>query len=117
MPHGHCYLWRPDILWLHIISDVIIATAYFVIPIGLFIIFRSLKDNSARWSFVMFGLFIVFCGLTHLFSIVTIWKPYYLAEGILKAATAAISIATAFLFAPVVFAFVRNQRDKENSNS
>lgn len=35
MPHGFCYLWMPTILWLHIISDTIIALAYFSIPFAL----------------------------------------------------------------------------------
>jgi hypothetical protein len=25
MPHGHGYLWRPGILWLHIVSDALIT--------------------------------------------------------------------------------------------
>jgi len=32
MPHGHCYLWRPGVLWLHIVSDALITLAYFSIP-------------------------------------------------------------------------------------
>ena len=33
MPHGHCYLWDPGLMRLHLISDFLIAAAYFVIPI------------------------------------------------------------------------------------
>ena len=25
MPHGHCYLWQPGVLWLHVIADGLIA--------------------------------------------------------------------------------------------
>ena len=32
MPHGYCYLWFPEILWLHVLSDGLIALAYFIIP-------------------------------------------------------------------------------------
>ena len=28
MPHGHCYLWVPGLLWLHVISDALIVFAY-----------------------------------------------------------------------------------------
>ena len=21
MPHGHCYLWNPGLIWLHVVSD------------------------------------------------------------------------------------------------
>ncbi len=27
MPHGHCYLWQPGIVALHVISDGIIGLA------------------------------------------------------------------------------------------
>ena len=32
MPHGHCYLWQPGVIWLHVTSDAIIALAYTTIP-------------------------------------------------------------------------------------
>ncbi len=28
MPHGYCYLWDPLILWLHLVSDALIAGSY-----------------------------------------------------------------------------------------
>jgi hypothetical protein len=28
IPHGHCYAWIPSHLWLHLVSDVLIGTAY-----------------------------------------------------------------------------------------
>jgi two-component system, NtrC family, sensor kinase len=27
MPHGYCYLWFPEVLWLHVLSDGLIALA------------------------------------------------------------------------------------------
>jgi hypothetical protein len=35
LPHGHCYLWRPDVLWLHVGSDAVIAASYYAIPVAL----------------------------------------------------------------------------------
>ena len=41
MPHGHCYFWKPGLLWLHIVSDALIAVAYYSIPLTLlFFIYR-----------------------------------------------------------------------------
>jgi len=48
MPHGHCYFWRPDILWLHVISDGIIALAYFSIPVTLLYFLRRRTSRSRR---------------------------------------------------------------------
>jgi hypothetical protein len=32
MPHGMCFLWRPELLWLHAFSDAVIALSYYSIP-------------------------------------------------------------------------------------
>ena len=44
MPHGMCYLWRPDVLTLHVVSDTLITLAYFSIPFTLVYFVRKRKD-------------------------------------------------------------------------
>jgi hypothetical protein len=34
MPHGHCYLWIPSLLWLHVASDALIGIAYLDLSSG-----------------------------------------------------------------------------------
>lgn len=96
MPHGHCYLWRPDILWTHVISDGLIALAYFSIPLALVYLKRKRTDIQFSWLLVLFSSFILLCGLTHIYSIYNIWVGSYGGQGVLKAMTALASIATAF---------------------
>ncbi len=31
-PHGYCYLWKPGLIWLHVVSDALIGLAYVAIP-------------------------------------------------------------------------------------
>ncbi len=95
MPHGHCYLWRPEILWLHVVSDGLIALAYFSIPLSLLYFSRRRRDLPFRWLFLLFGVFIVACGTTHILAVVTVWTPVYRLDGIVKAVTALASVATA----------------------
>jgi PAS domain S-box-containing protein len=95
MPHGHCYLWHKDILWLNVVSDVIIALAYFAIPFALFYLVRKRKDLHFNWIFIMFATFIVACGTTHILEIVTVWHPIYGVQGLVKFVTASTSVATA----------------------
>ncbi|MFI3154780.1 MAG: PAS domain S-box protein [Methylococcaceae bacterium] len=102
MPHGACYLWLPSILWLHIISDSIIALAYYSIPFALLYFVRKRTDLAYRWVFVLFGIFICLCGTTHLISIWTIWHPDYWLDGLVKLATALVSIVTALLIWPLL---------------
>ena len=102
MPHGSCYLWQPSVLWLHVISDAIIAFAYFSIPFALWYFVKKRHDLAYRWVFVLFGIFIILCGITHLMAIWTIWHPDYWHEGALKSATAIASIITAILIWPLI---------------
>lgn len=102
MPHGACYLWLPSILWLHIVSDSIIALAYYSIPFALFYFVKKRTDLAYRWVFVLFAVFICLCGTTHLISIWTIWHPDYWLDGMIKLATALVSIVTALLVWPLI---------------
>jgi len=102
MPHGACYLWQPLILWLHILSDTIIALAYFSIPFALLYFEHKRTDLVYRWVFVLFGSFILLCGTTHLMSIWTIWYPDYWLDGLIKFATALVSMVTALLIWPLI---------------
>ncbi len=97
MPHGHCFLWKPGILWLHVISDAVVALAYYAIPLALLYFVRHSKDLPFKNLFLLFATFIVLCGTTHLMSIWVLWYPDYAVEGVIKALTAAASIGTFFV--------------------
>ncbi|WP_083468680.1 ATP-binding protein [Nostoc piscinale] len=102
IPHGHCYLWQPRLVWLHIISDAMIALAYYSIPLTLFYFVRKRQDLPFYWIFLLFAAFIIFCGTTHIAEIWTLWHPTYWLSGILKAATAFVSLFTAIELVPLV---------------
>ena len=97
MPHGHSYLWQPSLIKLHVISDFLIAAAYFTIPFALIHFVRRRKDLPFNWMFVLFGIFIIACGMTHVMEIWTLWKPHYWLSGAVKAITAIASVPTAIL--------------------
>ncbi len=102
LPHGTCYLWNPQIVWLHVISDGLITLSYFCIPIALIYLIRQRRDLPFNWIFWMFGAFIVGCGVTHFMEIWTIWHASYLLAGMIKAATAAVSVLTAVMMVPLI---------------
>ena len=97
MPHGYCFAWRPDILWLHVSSDALIALSYYIIPGALIYLVRARRDIAFQWMFSLFGLFILSCGATHVLGIVTLWHPVYRLEGVVKAITALASLPTALM--------------------
>ncbi|HZZ35261.1 MAG TPA: HWE histidine kinase domain-containing protein [Caulobacteraceae bacterium] len=104
IPHGYCLLWRPDILVLHVASDVVIALAYFSIPLAILSFVRRRRDLMAehRRIAILFGVFILGCGLTHVFGVIVLWYPVYVADGWVKAFTAIVSIFTAAALWPVL---------------
>ena len=75
MPHGTCYLWKPGLVGLHLVSDAVIALSYFSIPITLIYILRKRADIPFNGIFLLFAAFIVFCGTGHLVDIWTLWYP------------------------------------------
>jgi PAS domain S-box-containing protein len=101
MPHVFC-LRSPELVWLHVISDGLIAIAYFLIPFGLLRILQQRKDLSFSWMFVLFAAFILSCGATHALAIVTLWIPIYRFEGLIKAITALTSVGTAILLFRII---------------
>src|SRR5260370_14780859 len=62
MPHGYCYMWRPEPVWPHVMSHTLIVVAYFSIPFTLIYFVRKRRDMPFNWMFVCFGLFIFACG-------------------------------------------------------
>ncbi|MBF2074517.1 MAG: PAS domain-containing protein [Synechococcales cyanobacterium C42_A2020_086] len=102
IPHGHCYLWKPGLVWLHLASDALIALAYYSIPLTLFYFVQKRDDLPFNWIFLLFASFIVACGTTHLMEVWTLWHPTYWLSGLLKAGTASVSLFTALQLVPLV---------------
>ena len=101
-PHGICLLWRPELIWTHVISDSLIGVAYFSIPAALAVFFLRRRDVRFGWAILMFVAFILLCGVTHFMSILTLWRPYYGIEALVKAATAVVSASTAIALWPLL---------------
>lgn len=102
LPHRSCLMLREDLMWLHVVSDALIALAYFAIPAILVWFDVHRRQRFYSWVLLLFASFILLCGVTHLFEIWTMWQPDYLAEGLVKAATAIVSLATAAALLPEV---------------
>ncbi len=101
-PHGYCLLWEPWLIWTMAVSDVLIALAYFSIPIALVTFVRRRRDVAFGGIFWLFALFIMACGLTHLVSLWNLWNGAYALEAIIKAVTAGVSVLTAILLWPLL---------------
>ena len=118
MPHGHCLLWRGDLLFLHISGDILIALSYAFIRLALVYIVHKRDDLKFDRLFWLFAAFIFSCGITHVIGLVNIWHGYYFIAGVAKFVTGVISAITAVILLKLVPSILKipSTRDLELSN-
>ena len=110
--------WNPYVIWLHVISDGLIALAYCSIPITLVYFVRHRRDLAFRRMFLCFAVFILASGATHVMDIWNIWHPNYWLTGWAKAATAIVSVTTAIALVPrVPMALQSSRNELEQANA
>lgn len=97
LPHSFCITASRPLQWLHVAGDMLIALAYLLIPLSLLHFVRRRRDIPFGWLGLLFGGFIVSCGITHAMEVWTLWEPVYWYSGVMKALTAAVSLATAWV--------------------
>lgn len=98
MPHGMCYMWRPDILWPTVISDAVTAVAYLAFALAIITFVRRREDLPDPAFFILAGSIIFLaCGTSHLLSAVVIWNPLYGYLAVVKVMVAVSSVAAAIL--------------------
>lgn len=93
MPHIHCYLAKPSLVWSMATTDTMIGLAYTSISITLWALIRKIK---LPFNFVVFcfGVFIAACGATHFMEVWTLWHPDYWWAAWVKVITAVASVGT-----------------------
>jgi hypothetical protein len=104
IPRGRCGEWTDSWMTVYIGANLIIAAAYFAIPIVLYRLWclhRIHVQNA--WVFLPFGAFILFCGGGHIWDgvVVFVW-PNYRFFALWHSATALVSIMTAGIL-PMLF--------------
>ncbi len=76
MPHIHCYLDQPTLVWTMFASDTVIGLAYLMISVTVFFLIKRIEIPFSI-VVICFGVFIGACGLTHFMEVWTLWRPYY----------------------------------------
>ena len=102
VPHGHCYLWQPGLVGLHVASDLLTALSYYSISVILVYFVYKRRDVPFQGIFLLFGAFIIACGTTHLIEVWTLWHPVYWLSGAIKAITAIVSLYTVSRLIPLI---------------
>jgi signal transduction histidine kinase len=102
MPHGHCYLWTPSLVWLQVLSNALIGLSYVAISATLALLVVRVRDLPFKPVYAAFGVFIISCGFTHFMDIWVIWSPRYWLDGGVRLITALASVGTAAVL-PLLF--------------
>ena len=102
LPHGVCLSASPGLLWTMVVADVLIATAYFSIPLAIASFVQRRGEMHHRNIAVLFTAFILACGTTHVMHVWTVWQPDYSLLAASKVLTAALSMVTAALLWPLI---------------
>lgn len=96
---GECSGWSKELVIYHIVADLAIFIAYMSIPALLLFIMYKRKDIPFNLVFLLFAIFIIGCGLTHLMGAITPIVPLYYLDWWVKFLTAIVSLLTAcYLF-------------------
>jgi PAS domain S-box-containing protein len=119
MPHGSCYLWQRPLVSLHVISNALIAIAYFSIPAMLIYFVAQRPELKLNRVLVLFGAFIICCGIGHALDIWTLWFPNYWIAGAERALTALVSCYTAVALWQLIpqFLALRTPEELEQINA
>lgn len=100
MPRRACGLWDASLIWLHVVSDTVIWLSYLWIPLVMLWSYRANKNTLRLHTptfliLLLYAAFITACGWTHFFDALMFFNPVYRVNGLVRALTALVSLATA----------------------
>ncbi|WP_127127666.1 sensor histidine kinase [Pseudoflavitalea rhizosphaerae] len=93
-PRWHCGNWTDFHGWLFIISDLLVWSAYFAIPLIIIRYISRRQDARFFRLYFFFAGFILACGATHLIDAVTFWFPVYRLNALFRFCTGVFSWIT-----------------------
>lgn len=99
---------------IHGVADFIIFISYTVLSICLFIVHKLLKNKPLplKGFIWLFGIFILFCGLTHAIGVLNLYITFYWIDGAVKIICAIFSGLVAINFLPAV-SIIKDMRTNE----
>jgi len=89
-------------------ADFTIAISYFLIPYALVRKSKAVTDQLTQAEYIIFALFIFFCGVGHLTDIIVWYWPAYRLFTAIDCLTAALSLSTAVMIPILVYRVTEN---------
>jgi PAS domain S-box-containing protein len=95
-PRWHCGKWTEFHGWLYIISDLLIWSSYFAIPVVIIKYISRKQEARFIRLYFLFAAFILACGATHFLDAVAFWVPLYRLSALVRLITGITSWITVF---------------------
>ena len=102
MPHGYCFQWEAWVFWTLLLTNLIIGLCYISNFFAIRHFVKARVDIKHRWIIMGFGVFIGFCGITHVLHALSLFRGIYDIVGIVKTLQAFISVPVAIAVWPAV---------------
>ncbi len=105
--------WSREVFWTNVLSDIILAIAYFSIPIAVlyFFWFRR-NDYSFRSIYVLFAFFLTASGAVYLIDVLVLWNPNYELQAAIKFVAAVASLSAVIFLWPILPKFLKIPTDQ-----
>jgi PAS domain S-box-containing protein len=95
-PRWNCGKWTEFHGWFYIISDLMVWSAYFAIPVIILRYISRRKGIRFHKVYFLFAAFILACGLTHFIDAVMFWFPAYRFNALVRFITGVASWFTVY---------------------
>lgn len=95
MPHSHCFLWAKELVPYHVMFNIIIGISYLCISGLLVFLFFKKREYDHAGFFILFGAFILACGLGHFLDAYNMYHGRYILETLWHGVTAFVSFVAA----------------------
>ena len=97
-----CLPQQPELIWVHVVSDMLLAGSCYIVSLALLNFCRRRQDVDLSRTFWLLASCLFVWGTSYLLEIATLWQPVYWLEGMMKAAAALLSLGSAILLWPLL---------------
>lgn len=96
-PRWKCGYWSDFHGWLYIVSELMVWTAYFLIPL-IILNYVAKKQTGIKFKkvYFLFASFILLCGSTHFIDALMFWIPMYRFNALVRLVTGIVSLMTVY---------------------
>jgi hypothetical protein len=109
VPRGSCGDWPAAMRSVWVAGNLLVASAYFVIPFYLWAFRRESRGvlQDRRGLVAQFAAFILLCGLTHLTEVAVFWWPAYRLYAVIYLAAGLVSLRVALVLRPALREYLK----------